>query len=133
MKKLKVLFLFLGIVLVSNLSAAFPVEVKSAETSVVTNDNDKSSNVVANETKQSTTVAAPTMSSPASGKSQIVALLLVIFVGILGIHRFYLGYTTIGIIQLLTLGVFGIWSLIDLIMIVTGSLKPKDGDYETKL
>jgi TM2 domain-containing membrane protein YozV len=68
-----------------------------------------------------------------SGKSQLIALLLCIFVGVLGIHRFYLGYTWQGIVQLLTLGVFGIWTLIDLIRIITGDLKPKDGDYETEL
>lgn len=68
-----------------------------------------------------------------SGKSQLVALILVIFVGVLGIHRFYLGYTGIGIIQLLTCGGCGIWALIDLIMIATGELKPKDGDYTSKL
>ncbi len=67
------------------------------------------------------------------GKSQLVALLLVIFVGVLGIHRFYLGYPIAGIIQLLTLGGFGIWALIDLIMIITGDLKPKDGDYTETL
>jgi hypothetical protein len=67
------------------------------------------------------------------GKSQLAALLLVIFVGGIGIHRFYLGYTAIGIIQLLTLGGLGIWTLIDLIRIITGDLKPKDGDYEKTL
>ena len=51
------------------------------------------------------------------GKSQLVALLLALFVGVLGIHRFYLGYTTIGIIQLLTLGGLGIWAIIDWFMI----------------
>lgn len=67
-------------------------------------------------------------------KSQLIALLLVIFVGGLGIHRFYLGYTTIGIIQLLTLGGCGIWALIDLIRIVTGDLKPADGsNYDPEL
>ena len=64
------------------------------------------------------------------GKSQLVALLLVIFVGTFGIHRFYLGYIGIGIIQLLTLGGLGIWALIDLIRIITGDLTPKDGDYD---
>ncbi len=63
------------------------------------------------------------------GKSQLVALILCALVGTLGIHRFYLGYTGIGIIQLLTLGVCGIWTLIDLIMIITGDLKPKNGEY----
>lgn len=69
----------------------------------------------------------------AGGKSQLIALLLCIFVGGLGIHRFYLGYTGIGILMLLTLGLFGILTLIDLIRIITGSLKPKDGDYAEKL
>jgi hypothetical protein len=72
--------------------------------------------------------------SAAGSKSQLVALLLVIFVGGLGIHRFYLGYTTIGIIQLLTLGGCGIWALIDLIRIITGDLKPADGsNYDPTL
>lgn len=63
----------------------------------------------------------------AGDKSQLIALLLVILVGVLGIHRFYLGYTTIGIIQLLTGGGCGIWALIDLIRIITGDLMPADG------
>jgi TM2 domain-containing membrane protein YozV len=71
--------------------------------------------------------------SAANTKSQLIALLLVIFVGTLGIHRFYLGYTTIGIIQLLTGGGCGIWALIDLIRIITGDLKPKGGRYNPKL
>jgi TM2 domain len=66
-------------------------------------------------------------------KSQLVALLLVIFVGGLGVHRFYLGYTWQGVVQLLTLGGFGIWWLIDLIRIAIGDLKPKNGEYGKKL
>ncbi len=62
-------------------------------------------------------------------KSQVVALILVLLVGGLGIHRFYLGYTWQGVVQLLTLGGLGIWSLIDLIRIITGSLQPKGGQY----
>lgn len=60
-------------------------------------------------------------------KSQLVALLLAIFLGVLGVHRFYLGYTGIGIIQLLTGGGCGIWYIIDIILIAVGSLGPKDG------
>lgn len=67
------------------------------------------------------------------GKSQVIALVLCALVGGLGIHRFYLGYTWQGIVQLLTLGGCGIWALIDLIRIITGSLQPKDGEYETTL
>ncbi|WP_245999740.1 TM2 domain-containing protein [Paraflavitalea soli] len=66
-------------------------------------------------------------------KSQVIALILCIVVGGLGIHRFYLGYTWQGIVQLLTLGVCGIWTLIDLIRIITGDLQPKNGTYTTTL
>lgn len=67
------------------------------------------------------------------GKSQLIALLLCIFVGGIGIHRFYLGYTWQGVVQLLTGGGCGIWALIDLIRIITGDLKPKDSDYDKTL
>ena len=60
-------------------------------------------------------------------KSKVVALILSIFLGELGIDRFYLGYIGTGILKLITCGGFGIWWLIDLIMTATGKLKPKDG------
>jgi len=67
------------------------------------------------------------------GKSQIVAAILAFFIGVLGIHRFYLGYTWQGIVQLLTAGGCGIWALIDFIRILIGDLKPKDGEYDETL
>lgn len=71
--------------------------------------------------------------APAGGdKSQTVAWLLALFLGGLGIHRFYLGYTWQGVVQLLTAGGCGIWALIDFIRILTGSLQPKDGSYASK-
>ena len=64
-------------------------------------------------------------------KSKIVALILSIFLGELGIDRFYLGYIGLGILKLITCGGFGIWYIIDIILIATGKLKPKDGsEYE---
>lgn len=70
---------------------------------------------------------------PGEGKSQMIALILCIFVGVLGIHRFYLGYTMEGVLMLLTGGGCGVWALIDLIRIITGDLKPVDGDYTETL
>jgi len=66
---------------------------------------------------------------PMKDKSWTTALILVILLGGLGIHRFYLGYTWQGIVQLLTFGGLGIWTLIDFIRIITRSLEPKDGKY----
>ncbi len=73
--------------------------------------------------------AQPVYGQPVVGapKQWIVALLLAFFLGPFGIHNFYLGYTTKGIIQLVisltVVGLFvtGIWALIDFIMIIMRS------------
>ena len=60
-------------------------------------------------------------------KSRLVAGLLGIFLGGLGVHRFYLGYAGIGfaqiIVSLLTLGVGGLWGFVEGILILTGNFK----------
>ena len=61
-------------------------------------------------------------------KSKLTAILLCLFLGSLGIHRLYLGYTLIGVIQLLTFGGFIIWAIVDLIMLIIGSLKDSEGN-----
>jgi TM2 domain-containing membrane protein YozV len=61
------------------------------------------------------------------GKDWLVALLLSIFLGSLGIDRFYLGYTGLGILKLITCGGFGVWWLVDLILIAAGKMTDKTG------
>ena len=60
-------------------------------------------------------------------KSKTMAVLLCLFLGYLGVHRFYVGKKGSGVAQLLTLGGVGIWTLVDLVMILTGSFKDKNG------
>ena len=67
-----------------------------------------------------------------TGKSWSVSLLLCAFLGCIGAHRFYTGYTVIGIIQLLTAGGCGIWALIDFIFILCGNYKDSDGNLLVK-
>ena len=54
--------------------------------------------------------------------------MLCFFFGWLGVHRFYVGKVGTGIIQLFTFGGFGIWMLIDFIMIVVGAFTDKAGN-----
>lgn len=132
--KILVLLLFVfGAIGVS--TASFPVNPTTSKTEITVNDNKTADQTISKNDAAKSQTSVEEMTSPAAGggKSQLIALILVILVGGLGIHRFYLGYTTIGIIQLLTAGGCGIWALIDLVRIITGDLKPKDGEYAEKL
>lgn len=62
-----------------------------------------------------------------SDKSKLVAGLLAIFLGSVGVHRFYLGYTGLGIAMICCCGGCGWWQLFDVIMIFTGKLPDADG------
>ena len=62
-----------------------------------------------------------------SEKGFVPTLLLALFLGALGVHRFFVGKIGTGVLQLITLGGLGIWALIDVIMIVVGSFKDEDG------
>ena len=61
------------------------------------------------------------------GKSFMVTWILSLLLGSLGVDRFYLGKIGTGIAKLLTAGGFGIWSIVDLIIVLTGNARDKDG------
>ncbi len=63
-----------------------------------------------------------------SDKSRLAALLLCFFVGVFGVHRFYVGKVGTGLLSLFTLGGLGIWTLADLILITVGSFRDKEGN-----
>lgn len=73
------------------------------------------------------TTARPIRPANVSPKSRLVAALLAWFVGVFGIHRFYIGKTGTAVLMLLTFGGFGLWVLIDFIMIIAGSMRDIDG------
>ncbi|WP_055632041.1 TM2 domain-containing protein, partial [Streptomyces griseoruber] len=58
---------------------------------------------------------------PYSDKSKIVAGVLQLTLGTLGVGRFYIGHVGIGLAQLFTCGGLGIWALVDGIMLLTGN------------
>ena len=67
-------------------------------------------------------------------KNKTTALILSVLVGGLGVDRFYLGYTGLGVLKLLTGGCFGVLWIIDIINIATGTLRPADGSpYEEEV
>jgi TM2 domain-containing membrane protein YozV len=69
---------------------------------------------------------------PESEKRIMPAFVLCFALGVFGIHRFYVGKTGTGILQLLTLGGLGIWTLYDLVMIVIGNFTDGEGNRITE-
>ena len=67
-----------------------------------------------------------------SEKKWLTTLLLALFAGSLGVHRFYVGKIGTGILMLVTCGGCGIWTLIDFIMILMGKFTDKDGNLIVK-
>ena len=67
-------------------------------------------------------------STTTSTTDWLTLFLLTFFVGVLGVHRFYVGKIGTGFLMLPTLGGLGVWFLVDLILVVTGQFTNKDGE-----
>lgn len=65
--------------------------------------------------------------SGVSPKSRMAALLLCVFLGIFGIHRFYVGKVGTGLLYFFTMSIFGFGYIFDIIMIVTGNFRDSRG------
>ena len=67
------------------------------------------------------------MKNKLSKKSFVATILLCFFLGSFGIHRFYVGKIVTGILMLITIGGFGIWQIVDFILIAIGEFKDRKG------
>jgi TM2 domain-containing membrane protein YozV len=71
--------------------------------------------------------ALPSGTQGNSPHSFVVATLLCFFLGVIGIHRFYVGKVGTGILQIMTVGGLGFWVLYDLIILILGRFTDKNG------
>jgi hypothetical protein len=63
----------------------------------------------------------------ASPRSRLVAAVLCCLFGVVGAHRFYVGKIATAILMILTFGGLGIWTLIDLVVILLGVFRDAEG------
>ena len=63
-----------------------------------------------------------------SNKSKFLAAVLCFFLGVFGVHRFYVGKIGTGFLQLITAGGFGVWWIIDLVFILLGKFTDSNGN-----
>lgn len=63
-----------------------------------------------------------------SEKNFVLTLVLAIFLGVIGVHRFYVGKVWTGVMFFFTAGFFGVGVFLDVVMIVFQQFTDKNGD-----
>lgn len=71
----------------------------------------------------------PTPSTETPGR--MLTLVLCLFLGSFGVHRFYTGHHLVGLVQLLTFGGCGAWWALDLLALARGTYADADGHVLT--
>lgn len=69
----------------------------------------------------------PPMNPPKEKNIALILSVVSMFTGIHGLARFYTGHIGLGIVQLITIGGCGIWTIIDIVQIASGNFKDSDG------
>ncbi len=62
-----------------------------------------------------------------SDKEWLTTLIISWLVGVFGVDRFYLGYTGLGVLKLVTFGGCGVWAIVDLVLIAMRKLPDSNG------
>ena len=104
--------------------ARMPVE--RVETQTINAENYVVNNYYYPQGDQASVAAAP-QAAGVSPKSRTVALVLCVLLGYFGAHRFYVGRHGLGVLYLLTIGIFGIGWLVDIVLVALGKLRDRDG------
>ena len=82
-----------------------------------------------NEPSPAATPPTTTPSNSTPGNKEFLTVwLLSVLLGFLGVDRFYVGKIGTGVLKLLTWGGYGIWTLIDIIFVLTNQTKDKQGN-----
>ena len=68
-----------------------------------------------------------TAKAKSSEKSWTAAIMFSVFLGLFGVDRFYLGYGFLGFVKLVTFGGFGLWWLLDIVLLLMNRLPDAEG------
>lgn len=117
-----------GPVFVKLKSEVFMIRYANGSNTVIT-DPVKQPNNQSISTTVNIDILPPAGADNPNDRNYAVAVILWFFLGLIGIHRFYLGHIGMGILYALTAGLCGIGWIVDGILLLTGELKPRGGDF----